>query len=652
MNAARTDLGSPFIASLVVAMVVFLGILMLSRGGYLESMELGAYDWLLRLRPALTASSPPRIALVTTTENDIRESGHWPIPDRTLAQILGQLAGHHPRAIGLDIYRDIPVPPGREELNAVLIRHPRIITVTKFGDGGESGVAPPPLLKDTEQVGFSDILVDPGGTVRRALLFLDQEGATAYSFALRLALLYLQAEGIVPQPDAAEPSHLRLGLTTIPPFEANDGGYVGADARGYQFLLDFREPPEAFPRYSLTQLLSGEADLGAVKDKIVLIGVAAESVKDFFYTPHSRGLRFDQEVPGVVLHALITSQLLRMALEGHHPVTTLSVWQEQVWILLWSILGGLLGREGRSAPRFALVLACGLLLLGSAVYIAFMGGWWILLTAPAFAWVLSVALTTAYRVNQERRQRALLMNLFARHVAPEIAEEIWQHRDQFLSMGRLRPQKATATVMFTDVQGFTGIAEKLEPEILINGLNEYLENITPLVHAHGGVVIRFIGDAIMAVFGVPVPRHTQLEMRRDAVNAVECALAMERKLGDLNRRWRERQWPAIGMRIGIYTGPVVTGSVGDRERMEYNVYGDTVNIASRLESFDKDHFAPDFFNRPCRILIGEATLHHLDDQFETERVGQVQLRGKDQAVTIFRVSENSGSRHRNSSLTI
>jgi adenylate cyclase len=645
MNAARRYLASPSSAGVAVATVVFLGILALSRTGYLETLELGAYDWLIRLRPA---SSPPtqRIMLITISERDIRDLGQWPVSDHALAQALAQLAGQQPRAIGLDIYRDIPVPPGREELNAVLAEHSHIITVMKFGDGGESGISPPPVLRDTEQVGFSDVLADPGGTVRRGLLFLDQAGTTAYSFALRLALLYLHAEGIGPQPDATNPGHLRLGSTTLPPFEADNGGYVRADSRGYQFLLDFREPPDAFPRYSLTQLLSGKVDLGAVKDKVVLIGVSAESVKDFFYTPLSRGLHLDQEVPGVVLHALITSQLLRMALDDYRPIATPGEWQEAAWILLWSILGSIVGRRGRSPLGFALFLTSGFLVLSSIVYIAFLWSWWLLLIAPGLAWALSASLSMAYWMNQERRQRALLMSLFARHVAPEIAEEIWQHRDQFLASGRPRPQKMTATVMFTDVQGFTAIAEKLEPDVLINWLNEYLERITPLVHAHGGVVIRFIGDAIMAVFGVPVCRHTEVEIRQDAVNAVECALAMERELVQLNARWRSRQWPTIGMRIGIYTGPVVTGSVGNRERMEYNIHGDTANIASRLESFDKDHFAPDFLNRPCRIFIGGTTLALLDGRFQTEQVGLAQLRGKDQAVTIFQVFNQTGGRAR------
>ena len=346
-----------------------------------------------------------------------------------LAHVLELLTQYRPRAIGLDIYRDISVPPGREALEAMLTSNRRIIAVMKFGHGMLDGIPPPPVLKQTDQVGFNDILVDPGGIVRRGLLFLDDGETTAYAFALRLALLYLQAEGIMPQSDASNPHHIRLGRTTIWPFEPNDGGYVSADARGYQFLLDLKGARGSFPSFSLTTLLSGGIDPEAIKDKIVLIGVTAEGVKDFFYTPYSRGLHADQQMLGVALHAHVVSQLLRFGLEGSSPVATASEWQEWFWILLWSAMGGAMGLRIRSPWRFALLAAGGLLLLSLAVSLAFLGGWWIPSVPPAMGWLISAAIVTAYMSNQEKRQRALLMQLFSKHVSPEVAEAIWRQRD-------------------------------------------------------------------------------------------------------------------------------------------------------------------------------------------------------------------------------
>jgi adenylate cyclase len=637
MSSLRRFFRSPLAVSVLTSLLVGLCMVGLRRSGSLEALELAAYDWHIRFRPG-AAVSDPRIVLIAITEGDIRHLGRWPIPDATMAQVLERLTQYRPRAIGLDIYRDIVVPPGREQLDALLTSNRHIVTVTKLGEGGADGVPPPPVLKHTDQVGFSDILVDRGGIVRRGLLFLHDGETVAYSFPLRLALLYLQAEGLGPQPDALNPQHLRLGPTTIRPFETHDGGYVGVDAGGYQFLLDFQGARGAWRTFSLTTLLAGEIDPQAIKDKIVLIGVTAESVKDFFYTPHSRGRQTDQQVSGIGLHALIISQLLRFALDGGSPVAIVSDRYEEAWILLWSIMGGGIGLWVRSPWRFVLSAAGGLLILSLAVYLVFVSGWWIPLVPPVMAWLISAAVVTAYMSNQEKQQRALLMRLFAKYVPnKEVAELIWQQRDQLLEGGRLRSQELTATVLFTDLRGFTAMAEKRDPQAVMDWLNEYMEAMAQQVIDHGGVLDKYIADSIMAIFGVPLPRTTEAEIDQDAVNAVQCALAMERSLRQLNSRWREQHRPTIGMRIGIFTGPLVAGSLGSTQRMEYTVIGDTVNTASRLEGVEKDLFAPDDHNSPCRIIIGEATLRRLGPHFETQRVGEVSLRGRDQEMTIYRV---------------
>jgi len=258
-------LRSSIAVSFLVSTMVFFAVLGLRKVGTLEYLELATYDWYLRSQPKISVSNS-RIILLAISENDISNLGHWPLSDANLAQLLANLVRHQPRAIGLDIYRDVSVPPGKNELDAILTGNANIITVMTFG---ETGVPPPPVLLNTNQVGFNDTLVDPGGVVRRGLLFMDDGENVVYSFALRLALLYLQADGIVPQPDPSNPEHIRLGRTTIRPFQPNDGGYVDADARGYQFLLDFRDARGSFPLFSLSDLLSGQIDPETFKDKLV-----------------------------------------------------------------------------------------------------------------------------------------------------------------------------------------------------------------------------------------------------------------------------------------------------------------------------------------------------------------------------------------------
>ena len=229
------------------------------------------------------------------------------------------------------------------------------------------------------------------------------------------------------------------------------------------------------------------------------------------------------------------------------------------------------------------------------------------------------------------------MQLFSRHVSTEVAEVIWQQRDQFMDGGRPRSQKFTVTVLFTDLRGFTSVSEKIDPQALLDWLNIYMEAMAQLVMQHGGVVDDYFGDAIKADFGVPLPRVTQAEIAHDAVAAVNCALAMERELKRLNSSWQQQDLATVEMRIGIFTGPVVAGSLGSAQRLKYTTVGDTVNVAARLESFEKDLIDPDLAYSPCRILVGETTLRHLDHQFVTKRVGEANLKGKDEKVTIYRV---------------
>jgi adenylate cyclase len=385
------------------------------------------------------------------------------------------------------------------------------------------------------------------------------------------------------------------------------------------------------------EVLAGRADPAVFRGRIVLVGTMAESVKDNFYTPFSRGLENEQHMPGVVVHAQIAGQLLRAALDGERPMLSPPEWQEWLWILGWSVAGGLVGLWVRSPWRFAVGVVWGLATLGAVAYAAFLVRWWVPIVPAALAWVATSAVVTAYASYRESVDRGLLMKLFSKHVAKEVAEAIWAQREEFLDGNRPRPQRLVATAFFCDLTGFTSVSEKIGPEGLIDWLNELMGPMTQEISRHGGVVRQYAGDAIVAVFGIPVPRTSEAEIRADAAAAIQCALAMERRLLELNQAWRARERPVVGMRIGIYSGPVVSGSLGSAERSEYVVVGDTMNTASRLESYDKDFHRPDPLTTPCRILIGDATLAYVGDRFEVEWVGEANLKGKEQTVGIYRV---------------
>lgn len=390
MNRSRQLFPSALAKSLLASIMISLGVIFCRQIGFLQPWELGAYDWSIRHGYGFSARASP-LVLITITEEDMKKLGHWPLTDAELTRVLQTLLQHQPRAIGVDLYRDFPVPPGSEELQTLVTDHQQIVMVMKASDDAGPGVSPPSWLKTSEQVGFSDMLVDVDGVVRRGLLFLGEQGRTLHSFALRLALVFLRGETIVPRPDETEPEHLRLGPTTIRPLQTNEGGYVRADMRGYQFLLDYKEAPDPFPSLLLTTLLTEPIDQAMIKDKIIIIGVQAKSVKDVFPTPYSYNQAPEGDMPGVELHARIVSQLLRIASGVSVPIRFLSEGEESLWIVLWGLGGGLLSARRRPLGQVLLAAGAGMFLLCLAAHGVFLLGWWVPVVPPMLAWILCVA---------------------------------------------------------------------------------------------------------------------------------------------------------------------------------------------------------------------------------------------------------------------
>jgi adenylate cyclase len=626
---------SPRTVSAFLVLTVFLFTLTLRRLGLLQVAEFGVYDFLIQRQPKAPTSDP--IVLVEMTEDDINSpSLDYPIHDDKLAELLSAIAADGPSVIGLDIWRNVPVPKTGEhfqQLNEVMETNANIIAIFTLGV-----ITPPTILKDhPDRLAFNDnfpvdVHVDKTTPkVRRTLLYAETPSGEQFdSFPYSLASFHLRQQGIEPEFNESEPNSFQFGKARLQRFSGNDGAYVGADVRGWQMLLDFKCPPE-FTRYSVSDALGGRIPKGALSGKIVIVGVNAPSVADERVTP----IRFDHR--GIEVQAGTANQLIRAALEGEQGLRFWPDWQEDAWMLLWCALGGLIGLRIRSPWWFALTIPAGLVALTFIAWKAFGAGWWIPLAVPAAAYLPAAALVTSYMSFQEKKQRDQLMQLFSRQVSPDIAAALWEQRDEFLAGTRPRSQKLTATILFTDLVGFTTTSEQLGASELMDWLNEYMEAMANVIMAHDGVIEKYIGDAIMAVFGVPVPRTSTEQIARDAQNAVRCALAMEAELAKLNVQWQERGLPACSMRIGIHTGPLVAGSLGSSERQEYTVLGDSVNTASRLESFEKDWKDPDDPERRCRVLISDATRCLLEDEFRTGEIGAMILKGKLASVTVHHV---------------
>lgn len=635
MPEAMKDLtGVKVVAIAALSVATLLGG-MRSLGG-VQPLELAAYDQMVRMRSDL--ASDPRLLIVEITEQDLQVFNQFPLSDQLIARLLQKLQTLQPRLIGLDLYRNIPIEPGRAELQAQL-REPNVIVIRKLPDVNDRGV-PAPFEVPKNRVGFNDLPVDPDNVIRRFLLYGSSPEGTVYSFALRLATLYLQPQNI--SLHVTPNQELQLGGALFERLQPSFGGYQTIDATGYQILLNYRSRTPVARQISLTQLLYGRIDPSWVKDKIVLIGTTAPSSKDLFITPYSPE-KDTPQMAGVLIHAQILSQILSASLDQNPEMRAWSETAEISWMIAWSVAGGVLCWTIRHPLKVILAstgslagLAIASFSLFSASFPVINTPFWVPVATPTLAFVLSGATVLTIRGYAAGRQQQIVMKLLGQNTSPEIAKALWNSRDNLLKSGKLPGQKLIATLLFTDIQGFSTIAEQIPPEQLLEWLNELLGAITEEVTRHQGIINKFTGDGIMAVFGVPIPRMSAAEIAEDAQHAVNCALGMEKILERLNQSWMQRNLPLARMRVGIFTGPVVVGSLGGKNRLEYGVIGDSVNIASRLESCEKDRQPTN-----CRILIAQETLDYLQGQFEVEAWGPLALKGKQQMVEVYRVLGSS-----------
>lgn len=389
---------------LALSLLINLGIATLTLGarylGLLQSLELQTFDSFLRLRPQ--EKPDPHLLVVTITEEDVQsqppEQRRGSLSDQSLAELLEKLESYQPRVIGLDIYRDYPAGKTVPALTKQL-QHDRLVAICKVSDpqAERAGVAPPPEVA-TEQLGFSDLVLDPDNIVRRQLLALTPPPSSpctaTYAFSVQLALRYLAAQNIMLQfmPDGA----WQMGKARFQPIEARTGGYQGIDAWGYQILLNYRSyrsPKEMVPQVTLNQVLTDQVAPSAIKDRIILIGTTAESFQDYSLTPFQTNQGNIQKIPGVILQAQMVSQLISAALEGRPLLWTWS-WQEIVWIAGWTVLGGGLAWAIRRLRYWVIALGLAAIsLYGFCLVLFIQAAGWIPLVPAAIALVSSSVVT-------------------------------------------------------------------------------------------------------------------------------------------------------------------------------------------------------------------------------------------------------------------
>lgn len=391
-----------------------MGCIVLARlTGALQVSEWMAFDQLLKLRPV--EAQDARVVIVKIDEVDIRAVGNYPIPDRDLARLIRILQRYQPRAIGLDIFRDLTGSSDRSELSQVLATSSNLIGV-EVALAGESSlkVKPPPELSPG-QIGFVDMILDPDGKLRRIpLVSKVDSGEVKYSLALRLAERYLNAQGIALEPGPRASSPVQFGATELPRFRSHTGGYVNAAAGGNQILLNFRSSPAPFLSVSLLDVFSGKVNPEWIRDRVVLIGMTASSVNDTFMTSATKGTLLTtalggrdnqyQLIHGVELQAHATSQIIHAVLDGRSLLQSWSESWEYVWVLTWGLGGIALGLLLQSPWKTLLSLGLSSAGLITTCYGLLVLGWWVPLT-PALLTLWGAGLTTSLF---DQRSRTLL----------------------------------------------------------------------------------------------------------------------------------------------------------------------------------------------------------------------------------------------------
>ena len=372
---------STYSSSILFASILITGLILgIRQLGRLEILELAAYDQLINLNSKNQRDS--RLLVVEITESDIQQQNQWPIADNVIAQLLAKLQQYQPKVIGLDIYRDISHPPGTETLRQQL-QAENVIAIEELGK------IPPPPGVPKERVGFNDPSIDADNVLRRNLMYARLDDEELYSFSLRLSLSYLSDRNLTFE---VLPNSLLIDKTEFVALDKNSGGYqmMPSEALGWQILIDYQARTIA-EKLTLTEVLQGKLTPDLVKDKVVLIGTTAPSIKDFFYTPYNYST-----VPGVIVHAHLTSQILSAVLDNSRQFWFWSEWIEGLWIWGWSLTGAIIAWKIRHPLGLGVAAVIGVVTLWGIYFFLFTQGGWIPFIPAAITFIVTASINIAY----------------------------------------------------------------------------------------------------------------------------------------------------------------------------------------------------------------------------------------------------------------
>lgn len=431
------------------------------------------------------------------------------------------------------------------------------------------------FLRKNVSLGFINAFPDRDGTLRRCYLFGEWNG------------------NVFPHLSLAVAERLGIRWENLP-FD-RDGS----------FLIKFTGPFHTFPYVSFTDVYHGRIPEGYFKKRIVLIGTSATGLSDRFNVPV--GI-----MPGVEIHANVIDNLKRGEFIKVVP------FHLRLFIMLvLSLLLTLLSTSKRIYLSFIFFILA-MVLFPLISLLLFLNNIYLEITRFEGIILLSYIAGTVLRIRETEREKRRIRELFSRYLPERVIDEMVERME--IPLGGERRE---ITVLFSDIRNFTSLSEKRDPADVVSDLNEFFNEMTECIFKYDGMVDKFLGDGIMAIFGAPVPIPGHAE------KAVMAALEMVERAERLKKKWKTKGKKGFDVGIGIHTGVAVVGNIGSSKRMEYTAIGDTVNLAARLEPLNKEY--------GTRIIISEATKRQIEDFFVLRDLGSVKVKGKRAEVKIYEV---------------
>lgn len=655
---------------ITIGIIVLAISLLIVNFSFLHFMELKTLD--LRIRSRGNLSSGGETVIVAIDEKSVKELGRWPWPRTTIAKLIKTLKESGAKVIGFDIVFSEPDDNSSLQTIAGLTQDVRkmgladarllsLLNSKKVGADTDAALAQaiekvknvtlgyffhtsvkeaghltardiaaevehiasskytlikaakivneaalvhayaavpnlPSLSAVAENSGYFNAFPDSDGAIRWSPLVIKFGDSYYASLAISMLTQYLEWPMVTLSLNEFGVEGIKMDTIQIP---TDDAG---------RMLVNYLGPAKTFPHYSVVDIFKGSIPAEALRGKIVLVGATATGIYDLRVTP------FSNVYPGIEIHATVIDNIL------HRNFLTQSWWTNFLDVMCIIALGLAMGFivPRLNAVRGMLVAVfCITFYVFVNVFLFSRYSIWLNLVYPVLTMLAVYLGITVYRYMTEEREKKKVRNAFQYYLTASVITEMLKDPTKL----KLGGDKKHLTVLFSDIRGFTTISEKLTPEELVHLLNEYLTAMTDIVFKYDGLLDKYMGDAIMAVYGAP------LDQPDHALRACRTALEMMHVLKKLQEKWQTEGRPILNIGIGLNTGDMVVGNMGSQMRFDYTVMGDMVNLGSRLEGINKEY--------GTNIVISEFTYAAVKDKLYCRELDAVRVKGKKLPVKIY-----------------